>query len=156
VGEGLRSVEVKPSPNQERVLYPARRSPFIEPGLSGSGLYTAAIRLYQGGARVMDDDMQRHLDSMTEQEREEIRTFLARFDEQVERKREQLLNELQDPGSEEAVQMRAELLEGRVPLLDENENLIFKPRSELRLEDVRRFAAFLDADAERRLRDVAG
>jgi hypothetical protein len=41
VGEGLRSVEVTPSPNQERVLYPARRSPFIEPGLSGSGLYTA-------------------------------------------------------------------------------------------------------------------
>jgi hypothetical protein len=31
----------RPSPNQERVLYPARRSPFIEPGLSGSGLYTA-------------------------------------------------------------------------------------------------------------------
>jgi hypothetical protein len=104
----------------------------------------------------MDDDMQRHLDSMTEQEREEIRTFLARFDEQVERKREQLLNELQDPGSEEAVQMRAELLEGRVPLLDENENLIFKPRSELRLEDVRRFAAFLDADAEHRLRQILG
>jgi hypothetical protein len=25
-----------PSPNQERVLYPARRSPFIEPGLYGA------------------------------------------------------------------------------------------------------------------------
>jgi hypothetical protein len=46
VGEGLRSVEVTPSPNQERVLYPARRSPFIEPGLSGSGLYTALGRAF--------------------------------------------------------------------------------------------------------------
>src|SRR5215210_4486505 len=44
VGEGLRSVEVTPSPNQERVLYPARRSPFIEPGLSGSGLFHALSR----------------------------------------------------------------------------------------------------------------
>jgi hypothetical protein len=43
VGEGLRSVEVKPSPNQERVLYPAHRSPFIGPGLSGSGLYNVCI-----------------------------------------------------------------------------------------------------------------
>ena len=46
VGEGLRSVEVKPSPNQERVLYPAHRSPFMEPGLSGSGLYTALGRAF--------------------------------------------------------------------------------------------------------------
>ena len=44
MGEGLRSVEVTPSPNQERVLYPARRSPFIEPGLSGSGLFHALSR----------------------------------------------------------------------------------------------------------------
>ena len=36
-GEGLRSVEVKPSPNEERVLYPAHRSPFIGPGRSSFG-----------------------------------------------------------------------------------------------------------------------
>jgi hypothetical protein len=36
VGEGLRSVEVTSSPNQERVLYPARRSPFIGLGLYGA------------------------------------------------------------------------------------------------------------------------
>jgi hypothetical protein len=45
VGEGLRSVEVKPSPNQERVLYPAHRSPFIGPGLSGSGLARGIVRM---------------------------------------------------------------------------------------------------------------
>jgi hypothetical protein len=43
-GEGLRSVGVAPtSPIQERVLYPAPRSPFIGPGLSGSGLYNVCI-----------------------------------------------------------------------------------------------------------------
>jgi hypothetical protein len=105
----------------------------------------------------MDDDMQRHLGSMTPDERAEVKVVLVRFDELVTRKREQSLYELQDtPGSEEAVQMRTQLLEGRVPLLDDNQNLIFKPRSELTLEDVRRFAAFLDADAERRLRQILG
>jgi hypothetical protein len=35
-GEGLRSVGM-PIPNQELVLYPAHRSPFIGPGRSSSG-----------------------------------------------------------------------------------------------------------------------
>jgi hypothetical protein len=43
-GEGLRSVGADGElPIQERVLYPAPRSPFIGPGLSGSGLYNVCI-----------------------------------------------------------------------------------------------------------------
>jgi hypothetical protein len=99
-------------------------------------------------------DLQARLDSMSEEERAEVRTFLARFDEQVAQKREHLLYELQDPGSEEAVEMRARLVEGDVPLLDDNNNLIFKPRSELTLQDMQRFARFMDRDTERRKREI--
>jgi hypothetical protein len=108
----------------------------------------------------MDDgpDMQAHLDSLTEEERAEARAFLARFDEQVARKVEQLRFELQDPSrlSEQDLEMRAQLADGRVPLLDDNGNLIFKPRSDLTLEDTRRFGAFMDADAKHRLRQILG
>ena len=44
-GEGLRSVEVTPSPNQERVLYPARRSPFIGLGLYGAPVFIMLVSL---------------------------------------------------------------------------------------------------------------
>jgi hypothetical protein len=47
-GEGLRSLRSVGMAilNQERLLYPAPRSPFIGPGLSGSGLYNALGRAF--------------------------------------------------------------------------------------------------------------
>jgi hypothetical protein len=105
---------------------------------------------------VTDGDMQKHLDELTEDEREELKAFVRRFHAQVERKTEQLLYELQDPGhlSEEDLQMRAQLLDGYVPLIDDNGELIFRKREELSIQDMQRFAAFLDADAERREREI--
>ena len=113
---------------------------------------------------VMDDrekriaDLQEHLDAMTPDEREEVRTFLARFDQQVERKTQQLLYELQDPVrvSEQDLQMRDRLIAGFVPLIDDSGALIYRKREELTLEDTRRFGAYLDADRERREREIGG
>src|SRR5829696_2489042 len=113
---------------------------------------------------VMDDrekriaDLQEHLDAMTPDEREEVRTFLARFDQQVERKTQQLLYELQDPArvSEQDLQMRDRLIAGFVPLIDDAGALIYRKREDLTLEDTRRFGAYLDADRERREREIGG
>jgi hypothetical protein len=101
-------------------------------------------------------DMQKHLDSMTEEEREQVGTFLARFHEQLDAKIAVLLYERQDPGrlSEEDLEMRTQLLAGRVPLIDDTGELIFRKREELTLEDARRFGAFMDRDAERRKREI--
>jgi hypothetical protein len=103
-------------------------------------------------------DLQEHLDAMTPDEREEVRTFLARFDQQVERKTQQLLYELQDPArvSERDLQMRDRLIAGFVPLIDDAGALIYRKREDLTLEDTRRFGAYLDADRERREREIGG
>jgi hypothetical protein len=103
-------------------------------------------------------DLREHLDAMTPDEREEVRTFLTRFDQQVERKTQQLLYELQDPArvSEQDLQMRDRLIAGFVPLIDDAGQLIYRKREELSLEDVRRFGAFRDRDAERREREILG
>jgi hypothetical protein len=54
VGEGLRSVEVTPSPNQERVLYPARRSPFKGRGiLRGVGPFIWSVGAKEGRPRPL-------------------------------------------------------------------------------------------------------
>jgi hypothetical protein len=109
----------------------------------------------------MDDrddlaDLQARLAAMTEEEQAEARAFLARFNEQLARKVEQLTYELQDSSglSEEALEMRARLLEGQVPLLADDGTLIYRKRGELSIQDMQRFAAFLDADAERRKRAI--
>jgi hypothetical protein len=103
-------------------------------------------------------ELREHLDAMTETEREEVRTFLARFEEQVERKTQQLLYELSDPArvSESDLQMRDRLIAGFVPLIDDRGQLIYRKREELTLEDTRRFGKFMDADAERRKRAIGG
>jgi hypothetical protein len=102
----------------------------------------------------MDDDMQKRLASMTEGEREEVRTFVARFEALVDAKVAQLLYELQDPGSEQAHQLRSRLARGEVPLVSDDDKLVFRKREALTLEDMRRFAKFLDADAELRRRQL--
>ena len=101
-------------------------------------------------------ELQEHLDAMTPDEREEVRTFLARFDQQVERKTQQLLYELSDPArvSESDLQMRDRLIAGFVPLIDDRGQLIYRKREELTLEDTRRFRKFMDADGERRKREI--
>ena len=103
-------------------------------------------------------DLREQLDAMTPDEREEARTFLARFDQQVERKTQQLLYELEDPArvSEQDLQMRDQLIAGFVPLIDDAGALIYRKREELTLEDTRRFGAYLDADRERREREIGG
>jgi hypothetical protein len=106
----------------------------------------------------MDDlpDMQKHLDSMTAEEREEVRKFLLRFEQQLDPKVEQLLFETQDQGrlSDEDRQMRARLLDGQVPLINEDGELIYKPRDQLTPQDMQRFGVFMDWDAERRQREI--
>ena len=125
----------------------------------GAGVSTG-LRPYT--AVEMDDrekrisDLREHLASMTEAEREEVRTFLARFEAQVERKTQQLLYELSDPArvSESDLQMRDRLIAGFVPLIDDRGQLIYRKREELTLQDTRRFGKFMDADAERRKREI--
>src|SRR5215208_1985493 len=125
----------------------------------GAGVSTG-LRPYT--AVEMDDrekrisDLQEHLDAMTEGEREEVRTFLARFEEQVERKIQQLLYELSDPArvSESDLQMRDRLIAGFVPLIDDRGQLIYRKREELQIQDMQRFGRFMDADAERRKREI--
>jgi hypothetical protein len=106
----------------------------------------------------MDDrpDIQKRLDSLTEEQREELKGFLRRFDEQVDLKIEQLLYETQDPGrlSDEALEIRTRLLEGFVPLIDDDGELTFRNREALSLEDTRRFGRFMDRDAARRQREI--
>ena len=108
----------------------------------------------------MDDrpDMQKYLDSLAPEQRDEIRAFLARFDQQVEMKTQQLLYELSDPArvSESDLQMRDRLIAGFVPLIDDAGVLIYRKREDLTLEDTRRFGAYLDADRERREREIGG
>jgi ABC-type molybdate transport system ATPase subunit len=84
--------------------------------------------------------MDEHLASLTEEERQEVRAFLARFDQQADMKVEQLLHETQDTErlSAEALEMRKELLDGKIPLLDQDGELYFKPRDALTLEDTAR------------------
>jgi hypothetical protein len=95
--------------------------------------------------REMDDrdkssgDMEQYLDSL---------------DEQVELKVEQLLHETQDPRGDEDLELRALLLDGYVPLIDDSGKRIFKRRSELTLEDTRRFGAFMALETERRQREI--
>ena len=104
----------------------------------------------------MDDrDLQAHLESLTEEEREEIRTFAARFHQQLDARIELLLRELHDPVPlSDEDWMRDPLLRGYVPLVDDAGKRIYKKREDLTLEDMRRFAAFMDADAERRKREI--
>jgi hypothetical protein len=108
----------------------------------------------------MDDrpDMQKYLDSLAPEQRDEIRAFLACFDQQVEMKTQQLLYELSDPArvSEQDLQMRDRLIAGFVPLIDDAGALIYRKREDLTLEDTRRFGAYLDADRERREREIGG
>jgi hypothetical protein len=151
-GEGLRSVgAASPSKSVYSILPLARH-------LRAGVLYGVPAFILP----AMDDrekrisDLREHLDAMTPHEREEVRTFLARFEQQVAQKIQQLLYEAQGPGplSEEALEMRARLLDGQVPLINDEGELIYKPRSELTLKDMRRFAAFMDADDERRRREI--
>jgi hypothetical protein len=102
--------------------------------------------------------LQRHLDSLTEEERSELEAFVERFNNQLNAKIEQLLYELQDPSglSTEALEMRARLSDGHAPLIDDDGQLIYKPRSELSIQDMQRFAAFMDWDRERRERALRG
>jgi hypothetical protein len=106
----------------------------------------------------MDDrpDMQKYLDSLAPEQRDEIRAFLARFDQQVEMKTQQLLYELSDPArvSEQDLQMRDRLIAGFVPLIDDRGQLIYRKREELQIQDMQRFGRFRDADAERRKREI--
>ena len=100
--------------------------------------------------------MEKRLEEMTEEEREELRKFLLRFETELDAKVEVLLFETQDPGSlsDEDRQMRARLLAGYVPLIDDDGELIYRKRTELRIQDIARFAAFLHRDAERRKRAI--
>ena len=43
-----------------------------------------------------------------------------------------------------------------VPLIDDAGALIYRKREDLTLEDTRRFGAYLDADRERREREIGG
>jgi len=123
------------------------------PGLTSSGLYTA-VEMDDREKRI--GELREHLDAMTPHEREEVRTFLARFEEQVERKTQQLLYELSDPArvSESDLQMRDRLIAGFVPLIDDRGQLIYRKGEDLTLEDTRRFGKFMDADAEMRKRHI--
>ena len=100
--------------------------------------------------------MEKRLEEMTEEEREELRKFLQRFETELDDKVEVLLYETQDPAplSEEERRMRARLLAGYVPLIDDDGELIYRKRAELRIQDIARFAAFLHRDAERRKRAI--
>jgi hypothetical protein len=102
--------------------------------------------------------MEKRLEEMTEEEREELRKFLQRFETELDAKVEVLLYETQDPAplSEEERRMRARLLAGYVPLIDDDGELIYRKRAELRIQDIARFAAFLGRDAERRQREIGG
>jgi nitrate/nitrite-specific signal transduction histidine kinase len=102
--------------------------------------------------------MEKRLEEMTEEEREELRKFLQRFETELDAKVEVLLYETQDPGSlsDEDRQMRARLLAGYVPLIDDDGERIYRKRAELRILDIARFAAFLDRDAARRKREIGG
>jgi hypothetical protein len=104
----------------------------------------------------MDDRMQKRLEQMSEEQREVLRGFLRGFDKQVEMKTEQLLYELQDPErlSEEALEMRTRLLDGYVPLVDDDGELIYRRRDSLSLEDTRRFGAFMDSERRRYEREI--
>ena len=100
--------------------------------------------------------MEKRLEEMTEEEREELRKFLQRFETELDAKVEVLLYETQDAGSlsDEDRQMRARLLAGHVPLIDDDGELIYRKRAELRIQDIARFAAFLARDAEHRKRTI--
>ena len=95
--------------------------------------------------------MEKRLEEMTEEEREELRKFLQRFETELDDKVEVLLYETQDPGS---LIDEARLLAGYVPLIDDDGELIYRKRAELRIQDIARFAAFLGRDAERRKREI--
>jgi hypothetical protein len=104
-------------------------------------------------------DMQEYLDSLAPEQREEIRGFLRRFEDQIRYKEVQLLNEfneLEDRGrlSEQDHELRNRMLDGYVPLIDDDGELIYRKREELTLEDMRRFGAFMDRDRERREREI--
>jgi hypothetical protein len=103
-------------------------------------------------------DLREHLDAMTPDEREEVRTFLARFDRRVERKVEQLLWETRDPHrlSEDDLHLRNHLLSGEVPLVNEDGERYFKSRATLSVGDAVAFGRFQDRDAERRQREILG
>jgi hypothetical protein len=102
--------------------------------------------------------LQKHLDSLSEEERAELEAFVERFNNQLNDKIEQLLYELQEPSglSSEAREMRALLSEGHVPLIDDDGELIYRKRGELSIQDMQRFGAFLDRDRERRERALRG
>src|SRR5215208_1340370 len=121
-------------------------------------LTASVASLNLAGRRTMDDrpDMQKYLDSLAPEQRDEIRAFLARFDQQVEMKTQQLLYELSDPArvSEQDLQMRDRLIAGFVPLIDDRGQLIYRKREELQIQDMQRFGRFMDADAERRKREI--
>jgi hypothetical protein len=103
-------------------------------------------------------DLREHLDAMTPDEREEVRTFLARFDQRVERKVEQLLWEARDPDrlSDDDLHLRNRLLSDEVPLVNPDGQRYFKPRASLTLQDTVAFGRFQDRDAERRQREILG
>ena len=106
----------------------------------------------------MDEDFQKHVESMSEEERVELEGLLRRFEDQTRYKEVQLLNEfnkLEDRGrlSQQDLELRNRMLDGYVPLIDDDGELIYKKRENLTLEDTGRFAAFMDRDAERRKRE---
>jgi hypothetical protein len=41
-----------------------------------------------------------------------------------------------------------------VPLIDDRGQLIYRKREELQIQDMQRFGRFMDADAERRKREI--
>jgi hypothetical protein len=104
----------------------------------------------------MDEDMQKRLDAMTPDERRELESFVRRFHQQLDIKLAQLRHETEDAGrlSDEDLEMRSQLRTGCVPLISDDGELIYRKRQHLTIEDMRRFARFMDVDAERRKREI--